>query len=432
MGYNINNPSNNDYWLCLHETNEHLYDENYAINPFPTDIAFLSLQNNKSNDIKNITSTITYTGNSVKKNDKVSLTWSSYKFGVGAYNKTYTVKSADTNSFVIDGYVKTRSSDDNNAEAPIYFAKVTGQLMDATGGYFKNYQSAQQAQSGTTDQSVASNMYTVVARTSATKTTASVAIGAVPASVAAGSNDVVCIAWYDSSSRSLKFAYETDPQRDDDNGAMFTNVSTIESAAGYYVHMKVDTAGGIHMAYFTTTGAKLKYAYAPSYTSDFTIVDVDTYSLTANDIGLDVAKDSEGNLVPYISYLSGNQVSKVAFPVRWSGKAATFAGIEDNAYTGNWEIAVVPSSGYTTDTTGTAKTTVADLTPKYDTVCVGVHKDWSTGVLAAIPSRVYAYNISGDDTDSNRSTRLGGNATTNPALAYTVIGDDSLQLAQMK
>ena len=432
MGYNINNPSNNDYWLCLHETNEHLYEENYAINPFPTDIAFLSLQNNKSNDIKNITSTITYTGTSVKKGDKLSLTWSSYKFGVGAYNKTYSVTSASTDSFVIDGYVKTRSSDGNNDETPIYFAKVTGQLMDATGGYYKNYQDKQQAQSGTTDQSVASNMYTVVARTSATKTTASVAIGAVPASIVGGSKDVVCVAWYDSSSRSLKFAYEEDPQRDDDNGAMFTNVSTIESAAGYYVHMKVDTAGGIHMAYFTTTGAKLKYAYAPSYSEDFTIVEVDTYSLTANDIGLDVAKDSAGNLVPYISYLSGNQVSKVAFPVKWSGKAATLAGIENNAYTGNWEIAVVPSSGYTTDTTGTAKTTVADLTPKYDTVCVGVHKNWSTGVLAAIPSKVYAYNISKDDTDSNRSTRLGGNATTNPALAYTVIGDDSLQLAQMK
>lgn len=348
---------------------------------------------------------------------------------------TYTVYSLteNTKQFGIEGNVTSVFA------ANTYISQVTDQLADETGGWSTST-NIQCGDGSEEDKSVKSSMYSVVDSTNATKQTAAVSIGAVPASVANATNDVVVIAWYDGSNRKLKYAYETNPQRDDDSveGGLFQNVSVIESEAGYNVHIKVDAKGGIHMAYFTTMGSKLKYAYAPAYNQDFTVITVDSYNLTANDIGLDVAIDSSGNVVPYISYLSGVQAAKIAYPVQWNNKAPTKAGMISNAYTGAWEISSIPVTGYTTSNTYKSKaqsgaavdSSRKNLVPKYDTICVGVHKNWTTGVQAAIVSKDTVTNISKDDTDSNWSTLLGGNGTMNPAMAFTVMGDDSLQFVQ--
>ena len=256
--------------------------------------------------------------------------------------------------------------------------------------------------------------------------TAAVAIGAVPASVAGTTNDVAVIAWFDGTSKKLKYAYEEDPQRDDDNvpGGLFQSSPytkrIVDSNAGYYVHLKVDASGGIHIAYFTTTGAKLKYGYAKDYKSEFNIVTVDSFNLNGNnDIGLDVAKDSDGNWTPYISYLAGAQAAKVAYPVKWEGNKPKLAGQDSSGkYSQNWEISFVPSE---------------NRTPKNDTVCVGVNKLWTgadAGLIQPIPVFAKKTNVSGDDKDSNESTRIGGNDTANPALAYTIIEGDILLYAQ--
>ena len=252
--------------------------------------------------------------------------------------------------------------------------------------------------------------------------TAAVAIGAVPASVAGTTNDVAVIAWFDGTSQKLKYAYEEAPQRDDDGvtGGLFQEKRIVDSKAGYYVHLKVDASGGIHIAYFTKTGAKLKYGYAKDYQSELNIVTVDSFNLNGNnDIGLDVAKDSDGNWTPYISYLAGAQAANVAYPVKWEGNKPKLAGQDSSGkYSQNWEISFVPSE---------------NRTPKNDTVCVGVHKLWTgadAGLIQPIPKFTKKIDVSGDDKDSNQSTRIGGNGTANPALAYTIIEGDILQYAQ--
>ena len=301
--------------------------------------------------------------------------------------------------------------------------KVGGQLIDATGGY--NGGHVKPAESTTVDMSIDASLYSVVANTNCTKTTAATAIGVVPKGTNGSTDDVVCIVYYDGSAKALKYAYTTTPRTDDGVTENMFATKTIESDAGYNIHIKADTDGGIHMVYFTTSGANLKYAYAPSYDADFTVVTIDNYSLTTNDLGLDVAK-VDGKWVPYISYLSGNQAAKLAVAKAWDAatNAPTLNGIENNQYTGNWEISVVPITCKVGDVE-------KDRTPKYDTICVGVSKNWDTGVLGTIATGEDAVDISNDDTDSNQSTRIYGNGSTNPALAYTIVDDDTLQFIQM-
>lgn len=432
--------SGSDYYFGVKdpETNEQIY-------PFPSDATFVSKENNKSDAIKAITSEVTLSNkndgftvnNEVtfnwKKANKVYLNFKQEKL-THVYKITGKKTSYNKTVITVNGYVPTSPSN------PERVSQISGQFIDACGHGTATESYAGPDPEGTTDQSVLDSLYSIVDQTNATKQTAAVSIGVVPASVASADNDVVVLAWYDGSNRKLKFAYETNPQRDDDSvsGGLFQNVSVVESDAGYNVHIKVDAKGGIHMAYFTTIGSKLKYAYASAYNQPFTVVTVDSYSLTSNDIGIDVAIDSNGNLVPYISYLSGTQAAKIAYPVQWNSKAATKDGMISNAYTGAWEISAVPVSGYTTTNeykSGANGGAAVDsdrknLVPKYDTICVGVHKNWSTGAQQAIGSKTTVTNISKDDNDHNWSTLLGGNGTMNPAMAFTVMGDDSLQFAQ--
>lgn len=431
-GYNFNQPGT---WFRIHKTNDYsdIAYENKAISPFPS---YNKDAGNKTNGwylSKNyypdgLAREINATNHGLKKGDEITLTFQNNSFLNEKYTRVYYVNNVlDDNRFT----VSSESADSTVCTSfpenpPKAFSKITGQIIDASGGYSTGKVKPDRDTTGTEDKSVRSALYSVVDKTSATKITAAVAIGAVPASVAENSKDVAVMAWFDGSSKKLKYAYEEDPQRDDDNvpGGLFQNSPytnrIVDSNAGYYVHLKVDANGGIHIAYFTTTGAKLKYGYAKDYKSAFNIVTVDSYNLNGNnDIGLDVAKDSEGNWTPYISYLAGAQAAKVAYPVKWVEKQPKLAGQDSSGkYSQNWEISFVPSE---------------NRTPKNDTVCVGVNKLWTgenAGLIQPIPKFTKKKNVSGDDTDSNESTRIGGNGTANPALAYTIIEGDTLQYAQ--
>lgn len=432
-GYNFNKPGT---WFRIHKTkdNSDIAYESKAISPFPS---YNKDAGNKTNrwylskkyypgGLK--LDVINATNHGLKKGDEITLTFENNKFMNEKYTRVYYVNNVlDTNRFTVSSISANSNVCTSFVEnPPKAFSKITGQIIDASGGYSTAKVKPDTDNTGTEDKSVRSALYSVVDKTSATKMTAAVAIGAVPASVAGTTNDVAVIAWFDGTSKKLKYAYEEDPQRDDDNvpGGLFQNSPytnrIVDSNAGYYVHLKVDASGGIHIAYFTTTGAKLKYGYAKDYKSPFNIVTVDSFNLNGNnDIGLDVAKDSDGNWTPYISYLAGAQAAKVAYPVKWEGNKPKLAGQDSSGkYSQNWEISFVPSE---------------NRTPKNDTVCVGVNKLWTgadAGLIQPIPKFAKKTNVSGDDTDSNQSTRIGGNDTANPALAYTIIEGDILLYAQ--
>ncbi len=312
---------------------------------------------------------------------------------------TYTVVGAPTpTTFTIAGNIT------GTIPATGYVGEVTGQITDATGGWSTTQ--GVQAGPGPDDGSVRASQYTVVAASGASGK--HVAVGVVPGATIA--DDVVVIAWYDAAAKALKYGYSASPQQDD---ATFT-VSTIETQAGWYPRIAVDKNGGIHVAYYSTSGADLKYAYAQNYSSAFTAVTVDSYQLVGTQATIDVAIDAAGNVVPYIGYyMASSQAAKVAYPVKFTANKPTLAGVTGEKYTGNWEIATVPTQ---------------NNTPKDDTISVGVHKNWTTGVLAAIESDTGTFTEAGSD--NNTPSRIGGNGTTNPAVSFTIQEDDSLKMAQ--
>ena len=335
--------------------------------------------------------------------DLVSFTKSSNSYlPAEAQLATYEVLSVTEDTFTVAGNL-TGWIDGNT-----YASAIGGQIMDATGGWSSTQ--GVEAGSGTTDQSVRPSMYTVVAGPGSSGKY--VDVGVVPQGTQGLANDVAVIVWFDAAARALKYGYCTNPQQDD---AVFS-VDTIDAAGGWYPRIKVDSDGGIHIAYYGTSGADLKYAYATGYDESFTTVTVDSYQLVGTQVTLDVAKDATGNVVPYIGYYSPSaQTAKVAYPVIFNGRYPTKAGVENDKYTGNWEVSNLPTN---------------TITPKDDTVCVGVHKDWSTGVLAAIASSVGTLSDAGED--NNIPSRTAGNGTTNPAIAFVAEYDAGLKMAQKK
>lgn len=333
--------------------------------------------------------------------DLVSFTKSSNAYlPAEAQLATYEVLSADANTFTVAGNL-TGWIDGNT-----YASAIGGQLMDATGGW-SSFQGVQ-AGSGTTDQSVQPSMYTVVAGPGSSGKY--VDVGVVPGATAL--DDVAVIVWFDAAARALKYGYCTNPQQDD---AVFS-VSTIDAAGGWYPRIKVDANNGIHIAYYGTSGADLKYAYATGPGASFTTVTVDSYQLVGTQVTLDVAKDTAGNVVPYIGYYSPSaQTAKVAYPVSFTDGKPTKAGVANDKYTGFWEVSNVPTN---------------TITPKDDTVCVGVHKDWTTGVLSSIASSVGTLTDPG--ADNNIPSRTAGNGSKNPAIAFVDEYDASLKMAQKK
>ncbi len=360
--------------------------------------------------------TITSNGHGFENGDLVSFTKAANAYlPADAQLATYTVTSATTNTFAVAGNI-TAWVDGNT-----YVSAVGGQLMDATGGWSttQGVQAGEDAD-GQTDTSVKASMYTVVAGPASSGKY--VSVGVVPGATA--TDDVAVIVWFDAGTKTLKYGYCANPQQDE---AVFT-ISTIDTAGAWFPRIAVDALGGIHVAYYGTSGADLKYAYAQKYDEAFTTVTVDSYQLVGTQLTLDVAlvdgPDSEVNVVPYIGYYSPSaQTAKVAYPVSFTAAAGygrpVKAGSVGDKYTGNWEVSHVPTTS---------------VTPKDDTVCVGVHKQW-TGTLATGKGKIAAIEtnigtLSDAGADNNIPSRVGGNGTTNPAVAFTIQEDDSLVMAQ--
>ncbi|MCR5496099.1 MAG: hypothetical protein K6F15_10735 [Treponema sp.] len=235
-------------------------------------------------------------------------------------------------------------------------------------------------------------------------------------------NPVAIVTWYDSVNMALKMAYNTAPT----TSSTWT-VRTIDSTGGINVKTAVDSAGGIHFAYYDNiNGSNLKYAYLDSYdsSSDPEIVTVDSFSAVGAKCTIDIAKDSSGNWVPYIgyqlsSYLGTPLGAKVAYRKDFTSLTD---GASSDMYTGAWECSIVPTQNI----------------PNDDQINVGVYRN-SSGVAQAFTNNTYwstgdtapGQTISNSTLNVGNATILHGNNTSNPILGYG-IDTGAIEMAQKK
>jgi hypothetical protein len=170
-----------------------------------------------------------------------------------------------------------------------------------------------------------------------------VAVDVVPAGQPGAGTAVV--AWYDTTSQSLKISYNTNP-----SGATqaqwAANARSVDSGfAGQFVDLAIDVAGGIHLAYYSSAAGDLKYAYFSDY-QDATpdIVVVDSFLSVGSNLMIQ-AYDDGTNIIPYISYYFGSFVdTRHSLRLAWRNFAAgpLGDGTSLDRFTGKWEVSSIP------------------------------------------------------------------------------------------
>ena len=208
----------------------------------------------------------------------------------------------------------------------------------------------------------------------------------------------------------------------------------IDDNGGLNVKCAVDSSNGIHVAYYTTNGGNLKYAYLSGYKADPSVCVVDAHGAVGTKCSIDVVKDSSGNQVPYISYqlIGGVSTYNAKIAYRTDFTSSTFEGSDENDfYTGKWEISIVPTSSLLKD----------------DTVNVGLWRN-SDGTAKAFTSNTYwkskdvlSYGGTAGSSSftsvSNGTMNVGspsiiyGNNTANPIIGYGV-ESGAIEIAQKK
>lgn len=166
--------------------------------------------------------------------------------------------------------------------------------------------------------------------------------------------DVVVVVWDDGGN--LKYAYNTNP-RDYSwhnntsitkeyrglNSKNWTGVQTIFTGASEYCQVKVDVNGGVHIAAYDRASGDLRYAYLSAYNTSYNqgtmSYKVDSAGATGSHMRMDVALNSSGTPVPYISYW-GSNMPKLAYLKADSAASGTV----DDMFNGNWEVSYIPTS----------------------------------------------------------------------------------------
>ena len=208
----------------------------------------------------------------------------------------------------------------------------------------------------------------------------------------------------------------------------------VDENGGLNVKCAVDSDRGIHVAYYTTNGGNLKYAYLSSYTATPSICVVDANGAVGTKCTIDVVKNDSGKQVPYISYqlIGGVATYNAKVAYRTDFTQDNFAGADEkDFYTGKWEISVVPTSSLLKD----------------DTINIGLWRD-SDGTAKAFTSNknwksadILKYGgtagSSSFDSVSNDTMAVGspsivyGNNTANPIVGYGV-ESGAIEIAQKK
>jgi hypothetical protein len=142
--------------------------------------------------------------------------------------------------------------------------------------------------------------------------------------------------------------------------------------AGWYVDLTVDSNNGIHIAYYSSSGGDLKYAYLPTYDAAPQVVTVDSFLSAGTKLMINTRSEtrSVGGVnkivqVPYISYYHASfPQTKNSVRIVWRNNFDTLKdGAVMDDYTGAWEAMTVPTNNV----------------PIEDFICNGVP---STGVTA--------------------------------------------------
>ncbi len=242
--------------------------------------------------------------------------------------------------------------------------------------------------------------------------------------------DVVSIVWYDSENRHLYYRYLTSPltlHNGDTTASAWSEPVQVFTGdlenAGEYCQMIVDKSGGIHIAAYDPMNLDLVYAYASSYSGTFTTCVVDSNGVVGSNLSLDVAKNASGYWTPYIGYYATSCVKpKMAYKVSSTNSAI---GSSDDAFTGNWECSVIPTS-YTASLGSQGN----------NRMNIGVWKtsttDWT---IANSMTGDEIHNHSGTSYGATCNDTVWGNGTSNPIMGYAIKVSSStgyIETAQMK
>lgn len=261
-------------------------------------------------------------------------------------------------------------------------------------------------------------------------------IAVVPSAV--NGKDVVVAVWQDAVNGDLLYSYMVDPLTNnhvnvDDTTHVNRNwnppTPILDGSSGGYCSIAVDEDNHIHIASFSTENAgSLVYTYLDSYDSSYdkeknTCI-IDSYGTSGWYLNMEIAKDSKGNNIPYISYFTTSmQRPKYAYLVdtRSSGANgntwAPKAGADDeDMYTQSWETMMLPLKS----------SMIAD------DISIGVYRYASEenghlkGEIREIPKIT--------ESVSSTTGTVGGNGTANPVFAYgiTYIGNGYIETAQLK
>ena len=160
------------------------------------------------------------------------------------------------------------------------------------------------------------------------------------------STGVLVVAYYDETANRLKFAYNTNPVNGATGqyGGSFSVPMNIDTPYnGAYVSLAVDGSDHIHLAYYDSASADLKYVYLDSY-ADTTpeIARVDSY----NSVGLWTDIQVDGSGIPFIAYYNNSENGTVD-SVKLSYFLGTLPTVTDGVdgsgnVTGDWECLTVP------------------------------------------------------------------------------------------
>lgn len=247
------------------------------------------------------------------------------------------------------------------------------------------------------------------------------------------SDGTAVLAWYDEHAGRLAFSYNESIRNGyatlDEGTSEWQNnswyVSSDNIRAGWYVSMAVDSANGVHLAYYSPSGADLYYSYIKNPKFDKVATNtvlVDSYQQVGTYCTIDVGRESDGSpWIPYISYKceSNNGTSastKIAHPVKFLN-GEILPGVDNkDMFTGNWEVSIVP----------TTKTPITDF------VNAGINKDWKNGVIRKFDKKNDSSSSLSYGFPVSDSTIVYGNGTSNPVVSYAVSENGVLEMAQKK
>ena len=254
-------------------------------------------------------------------------------------------------------------------------------------------------------------------------------IAVIPNGGTNGADDAVIAVWWDGTNHKMLYSFNETPKSINKGEYLQTDtgwstpVELFGSEIGEYCKVTADKNGGIHVAAYDSLNGDLWYAYVPEYDhpENAKAGCIDSYGFVGNELNIEVALDENNNVIPYIGYYALScSHPKIA---KWSGvttlsSASSVAGVENEAYTNNWESSVIPTS---------SKTTI-------DHVTVGVWKN-EYGQIKNSKTGTTEKVTTGDTGPTiNSYGFVYGNGTSNPVLGYATKSGSLgyIETAQMK